>query len=93
MIPVHERMQKFYNYERITAAIIQKNLIINSIEIKNGQICVHYRKFDKKGYKLRILKRSDFKAAREFVERYEDEFCRKRCWGERRLNEMVYDGL
>lgn len=89
----YERMQKFYNYEHITAAIIQKNLIINSIEIKNGQICVHYRKFDKKGYKLRILKRSDFKAAREFVERYEDEFCRKRCWGERRLNEMVYDGL
>lgn len=89
----YSQMKTFHNFEAVVSTILQRNLIINNVEFLNGQIHVYYDRFSKQGYKLRMLKKKDFAGAREFVEKYEFEFCRKRCWGDNRLSNMVFIGL
>jgi len=87
------RIETFHDFNDVTHLILQKSLTIDDIKFDNGTIKISCTQYSSPNYTLRKLTREESHMAEEFVLRHEEEFRRKVSWRERRLSEMIQNGL
>lgn len=85
--------ETFHNFGEVIDLIFQQSLIINDIKYDNAAIKVLGTQNPRLNYTLRKLTRQDSHVAESFVRQHEQEFLPKVSWGNRRLSEMIENGL
>lgn len=85
--------EPFHNFNDVTNLILKQCLIIDDIKFDNSTIKISCTQLASPNYTLRKLTREESHIAEDFVLRHEEEFRRKVSWRERRLSEMIQNGL
>lgn len=83
--------ESFCAPERVEEYLRKARLFPTGVNFENGRLTIAAIK--QRGYCVRRLEKEDYAQAYVFLQMHEAEFRRKIAWGDRKLADMVYNGL
>ena len=85
---------KFHSFEKCLEFIMKEKILIDSIDCSVGTLeILIVRMPEEYQHTLKRLEREDYKKAYEFIDNYLADFRKKVGWKDRKLSDMVYEGL